>query len=172
VCCLGNHCIAAQNAHSTEASCFVVLVLNFIFSLFFSPLLSLFLVPFSFPLLSRFDPILFPFPEDHLGYCHARGILNSANLHDLNGVGPFEQRYEAMCAAIGQDPALQQPAPFSVVNRTVAYALEDQVLLPVQQQGMDLWWYRTRRAVQTKPHPTASASFLLSPFSSIFFFFF
>ena len=64
----------------------------------------------------------------------------AANLHDADGVGSWETAYAAMCAAVGFDPARNHTVPFDLLNATWAYALEDLVLKPVLDQGMDFWW--------------------------------
>lgn len=45
-----------------------------------------------------------------------------------------------MCLAVGQNPALQLPVNFTVINATLAYALEDVVLQPLERDGVDFWW--------------------------------
>jgi alpha-glucosidase (family GH31 glycosyl hydrolase) len=87
-----------------------------------------------------FDEHLFPFPEDTLGFLKGAGLHVAANLHDASGVGAWEDKYAEMCAAVGQDPSQGKAVPFSIVNKSHAYALEDIVVKAVVDQGMDFWW--------------------------------
>ena len=41
---------------------------------------------------------------------------------------------------MGLDPSKTTVIPFSMVNKTYVYALEDIVLGNVSQAGMDFWW--------------------------------
>ncbi len=70
----------------------------------------------------------------------ALGLHMAANIHDADGVGSWETAYTAMAEAVGINPASQQTVPFNLANSTWAYALEDLVLKPVLDQGMDFWW--------------------------------
>jgi hypothetical protein len=48
--------------------------------------------------------------------------------------------FPALCEALGLDPTTQTVVPFTVVNKTVAYAVEDIVMEALIKQGMDFWW--------------------------------
>jgi alpha-glucosidase (family GH31 glycosyl hydrolase) len=90
-----------------------------------------------------FDRRLFPQPSEVLvDILHDElDLAVSVNLHDDDGVRPYEVMYKQMCAAMGVDPASQQTIPFQVcTNRTYANALEDIVLADVERQGVDFMW--------------------------------
>jgi hypothetical protein len=87
------------------------------------------------------DRHLFPFNEDALAYLKYRGLFVAANLHDSDGVAWYEDTYANMATAVGINPATKQTVPFFAVNSTYMYALEDAVLQPREQDGMDFWWY-------------------------------
>ena len=50
------------------------------------------------------------------------------NLHDANGVGNYDDQFVAMCQSLGLDPNAITSIPFSMVNKSYVYALEDIVL--------------------------------------------
>lgn len=75
-----------------------------------------------------------------MNYLHRRGIFTAANLHDANGVGNYDAMFPQMCAALGLNPSDLTSIPFSMVNKSYVYALEDIVLQPVENMGMDFWW--------------------------------
>lgn len=77
-------------------------------------------------------------PEDVVSYMKARGLAVTLNLHDANGVNFWEDQYTEMRQAVGI--AQGETVPFSVVNETIAYALEDLVLEPIERNGVDFWW--------------------------------
>ena len=64
----------------------------------------------------------------------------SVNIHDKNGVGPWEQEYVPYALAVGIDPLSQATVPFNLSNSTWAYALEDIVIKPRSEEGIDFWW--------------------------------
>lgn len=87
-----------------------------------------------------FDEHLFPYPADTLGLLHDMGLHLAANIHDDNGVGNYDAMFPELCEAIGLDPNTNTVVPFTVVNKTVAYAVEDIVMEALIEQGMDFWW--------------------------------
>lgn len=87
-----------------------------------------------------FDEHLFPYPADSLSALKTQGLRIAANLHDANGVGKYDAEFPAMCKALGLDPNTLTSIPFSMVNKSYVYALEDITLEAVIKQGMDFWW--------------------------------
>jgi alpha-glucosidase (family GH31 glycosyl hydrolase) len=86
------------------------------------------------------DEHLYAPRADAIAYLKSRNLAVSLNLHDAAGVNPWETEYENMCAAVGQDSAKGKQIPFSIVNSTILYALEDVVLKPLEEDGVDFWW--------------------------------
>ena len=70
------------------------------------------------------------------------GLKFGANIHDDDGIGPFETSYEAMAKAVNFDVSNNDTVPFmSCSSPDYAYALEDEVLQPLQKEdGIDFWW--------------------------------
>ena len=84
------------------------------------------------------DRKLYGYPEDAVAYAKHRGLAVTLNLHDANGVNPWEERYADICVAVGCSQG--DPIPFSITNETIMYALEDTVLKPLEEDGVDFWW--------------------------------
>lgn len=77
--------------------------------------------------------------EDRVSYLKHRGLAVTMNLHDANGVNPWEDEYQELAKFLNHDRG--DPILFSIVNETLAYALEDMVLRPLEDQsGIDFWW--------------------------------
>eukprot|EP01094_Clydonella_sp_ATCC50884_P030386 TRINITY_DN9908_c0_g1_i1.p1 TRINITY_DN9908_c0_g1~~TRINITY_DN9908_c0_g1_i1.p1 ORF type:complete len:1085 (-),score=270.03 TRINITY_DN9908_c0_g1_i1:780-3968(-) len=87
-----------------------------------------------------FDKRLFPFPNDALGWLHHKGLAVGANLHDDDGVRSTENMYRQLADVMGYAQNSTATIPFSAVNDTYVYGLEDQVLKPLEDIGMSLWW--------------------------------
>ncbi|KAA0147801.1 hypothetical protein FNF29_07145 [Cafeteria roenbergensis] len=88
-----------------------------------------------------FDTNLYPVPAD-LGDLvrNAEGLMTLVNLHDADGVGSWENEFQALCNTLGVDCSGLQSLPADFVNRTAMNALEDVVWQPVQQQYADYAW--------------------------------
>jgi len=76
--------------------------------------------------------------KDALAYMKTRDLAVTMNLHDASGVNPWEDQYDSMCRQVGCKGG--DPINFSIVNETIAYALEDVVLTPLEENGVDFWW--------------------------------
>ena len=86
-----------------------------------------------------FDKSLFPEPEDTLGYLHERGLSVAANLHDADGINPWEATHSEVARALGLPPNVGR-IPLSLTNQSYMYALEDITVKAVEDLGMDFWW--------------------------------
>lgn len=74
-------------------------------------------------------------------YLKHKNLAVTLNLHDAKGVNEWETQYDAMCKAIGRDKDKNEPVNFTIINRTIALALEDVVLKPLEDRnGVDFWW--------------------------------
>ena len=71
----------------------------------------------------------------------SQNLMLAANIHDAEGVGPNESRYRAACAAAGMNASANETVPFSVANKTLMLAVEDQVLNPlITEDKLDFFW--------------------------------
>ena len=85
-----------------------------------------------------FDANLFPFPADTMGSLAALGLPVLVNIHDADGVGVWEAQFPALAAALGVSTSTA--VPFNLVNKTVAYAVEDIVLGDLLAKGVSAFW--------------------------------
>jgi hypothetical protein len=88
------------------------------------------------------DRQMYPDPPALLSFLHGRGLSVGANLHDAEGVLPFEDAYAAMAKANGIDPASDETVPFHPSSQRYADSLERLVLRPLVADGagLDWWW--------------------------------
>ena len=84
------------------------------------------------------DRRLYQHPADALAFLKHRGLAVTLNLHDANGVAPWEAQYPVLCEFLQCKQG--ETIPFTVVNETVMLGIDDLVLRPLQQQGVDFWW--------------------------------
>ncbi|QCB92378.1 glycoside hydrolase family 31 protein [Cellulomonas shaoxiangyii] len=83
---------------------------------------------------------LFPDPGAFLDDLHARGLRVTLNVHPADGVGPHEDVYEEMCAALGLDPATREPVAFDVTDAAFLTAYFDVLHRRLEAEGVDFWW--------------------------------
>jgi hypothetical protein len=86
------------------------------------------------------NKLLFPDPDDFLKQVHLDGLKATLNLHPASGIQPWEKAYPAMARAMGIDPASKKYIPFDPTNKKWATAYFDDVLHPLEKQGIDFWW--------------------------------
>lgn len=83
---------------------------------------------------------LFPNPEQFLSDLHARNLKSTLNVHPADGIYRFEDAYQAMCKAMGQDPKLGDPVQFDITNRRFMDAYFDVLHHSLEDEGVDFWW--------------------------------
>ena len=87
------------------------------------------------------DEHLFSPSEDAIAYLKHNNLAVTLNLHDANGLNPWETRYEDMCQALNWPVQKNMTIPFTIDNKKIMLALEDVVLKPLEEEnGVDFWW--------------------------------
>ena len=92
-----------------------------------------------------FDPHLFPFPEDSMGYLNAKGLFVTLNLHDASGVNNWDAMFQELVEFTGKGGAVNKitdkTVPMNLVNASVTYAVEDIVLGDlIKNKHVSFWW--------------------------------
>lgn len=83
---------------------------------------------------------LFPDPPAFLGRLHAHGLRVALNLHPASGVRSFEDAYARLARRLGLDPDAGSPIEFAAHDPAFLAAYLDEVLHPLEDDGVDLWW--------------------------------
>ena len=83
---------------------------------------------------------LFPDPERLLRRVHEKGLHITLNLHPAAGCMPYEEAYEAMCEALGQDPGEDKPVACDVTSKEFLSAYFKYLHHPHEEIGVDFWW--------------------------------
>ena len=83
---------------------------------------------------------LFPDPEAFLAHLHDRGLRVTLNLHPADGIRGHEEAYAALARRLGHNTSDDAPIPFDVANPDFMTAYFEEVLAPLEQQGVDFWW--------------------------------
>ena len=56
------------------------------------------------------------------------------------GVRWFEDCYEEMCRAMGQDPSKKEPVKFDITDKKFTENYFDILHHPFEKMGVDFWW--------------------------------
>ncbi len=83
---------------------------------------------------------LIPDPESLLTWLHEHGLKVALNVHPADGVRAFEEAYPRMAAAMGIDPATEQPVDFDIADQHFLANYFEQVHHPLEDSGVDFWW--------------------------------
>lgn len=83
---------------------------------------------------------LFPDHKRFLATLHSKGYHVTLNVHPSHGVRFFEDAYDAMCRAVGQNPTERKQVPFVLGNPTAVAAYFDVLHHPYEAEGVDFWW--------------------------------
>ncbi len=87
-----------------------------------------------------FNTELFPDPYAFLKKLKDDNYHVTFNLHPSMGVRWFEDQYEDMCKAMGQNPAEKKPVPFDITDKKFTENYFDILHHPFEKAGIDFWW--------------------------------
>ena len=97
-----------------------------------------------------FNTDLFPDPAGFLKKLKDDNYKVTFNLHPSMGVRWFEDRYEDMCKAMGQDPKKKQPVEFDITDKKFTENYFKILHHPLEKMGVDFWWIDWQQGTKTK----------------------
>ncbi len=87
-----------------------------------------------------FNTELFPDPDGFLKKLKEDNYKITFNIHPSMGVRWFEDQYEEMCKAMGQDPKTKEPVKFDITDKKFTEKYFDILHRPFEEKGVDFWW--------------------------------
>ena len=87
-----------------------------------------------------FNTELFPDPDGFLKKLKDDNYKVTFNIHPSMGVRWFENQYEDMCKAMGQDPKSKEPVAFDITDKKFTENYFDILHRPFEEKGVDFWW--------------------------------
>ncbi len=87
-----------------------------------------------------FNTELFPDPAGFLKKLKDDNYHVTFNLHPSMGVRWFEDQYEEMREAMGQNPAEKKPVKFDITDKKFTEKYFDILHHPFEKMGVDFWW--------------------------------
>ncbi|MCI5648777.1 MAG: glycoside hydrolase family 31 protein [Fusicatenibacter sp.] len=93
---------------------------------------------------------LFPEPERFLQKLHDRGMKVTLNLHPADGIRSYEECYPRMAKRLGWDISEEEPVNFDIADPDFTEAYFEEVLHPMEKEGVDFWWIDWQQGTDTK----------------------
>ncbi len=93
---------------------------------------------------------LFP---DHVGFMkflHDRGMKVTLNLHPAEGIAAHEKCYKRVAERMGVDTETGESVEFDVADPKFIETYFDEVLHPMEKEGVDFWWMDWQQGNTTK----------------------
>ena len=87
-----------------------------------------------------FNTELFPDPDGFLKKLKEDNYKITFNIHPSMGVRWFEDQYEEMCEAMGQNPEEKKPVKFDITDKKFTEKYFDILHHPFEEKGVDFWW--------------------------------
>ena len=96
-----------------------------------------------------FNTDLFPDPEGFLKKLKDDNYKVTFNIHPSMGVRWFEDQYEEMCRAMGQNPEDKKPVKFDITDKKFTENYFDILHHPFEKMGVDFWWIDWQQGTKT-----------------------
>ncbi len=96
-----------------------------------------------------FNTDLFPNPEGFLKKLKDDNYKVTFNIHPSMGVRWFEDQYEEMCRAMGQNPLDKEPVKFDITDKKFTENYFDILHHPFEKMGVDFWWIDWQQGTRT-----------------------
>ncbi|MBQ2903227.1 MAG: DUF5110 domain-containing protein [Clostridia bacterium] len=87
-----------------------------------------------------FNTELFPDPYGFIKKLKDDNYHVTFNIHPSMGVRWFEDQYNDMCKAMGQNPAEKKPVAFDITDKKFTGNYFDILHHPLEKAGVDFWW--------------------------------
>lgn len=96
-----------------------------------------------------FNTDLFPDPKGFLKKLKEDNYHVTFNIHPSMGVRWFEDQYEDMCRAMGQNPEKKEPVKFDITDKKFTENYFDILHHPLEKMGIDFWWIDWQQGTRT-----------------------
>ena len=93
---------------------------------------------------------LFPDYKSFLKKIKDKNLKITLNLHPADGIRYWEEQYEDMCKAMGQDASTGKYVPFDIANTDFVNAYFDILHKPYEEDGVGFWWIDWQQGTNSK----------------------
>lgn len=99
---------------------------------------------------------LFPDPKGFLHWVKSSNLEVTMNLHPADGIKTWEEQWPAMSKWMGMDTTLHKDIPFEVSNKRFMTGWFNEVLHPMEKDGVDFWWLDWQQWLNDKKYKNLS----------------
>lgn len=92
---------------------------------------------------------LIPDPESLITQLKDSGYAITLNLHPADGIRAFESSYKQIATRLGLDIDNEEPALMKIEDKEFRDAYFEEVLYPLELQGVDFWWIDWQQGSQS-----------------------
>lgn len=96
-----------------------------------------------------FNTDLFPDGDAFIKKLKSDGYHVTFNIHPSMGVRKFENQYEDMCKALGQNPKEEKSVKFEITDKKFCESYFDILHHPFEEKGVDFWWIDWQQGTKT-----------------------
>ena len=96
-----------------------------------------------------FNTDLFPDPEGFIKKLKDDKYHVTFNIHPSMGIRWFEDQYQEMCEAMGQNPDSKEPVAFDITDKKFTEKYFDILHHPFEKMGVDFWWIDWQQGTHT-----------------------
>jgi len=93
---------------------------------------------------------LFPDPDGFLAWLHKKNLHVTLNLHPADGIRAHEDAYSRIAKRMGVDTGSREPVEFDASNPDFLQAYFEEVLRPMEEEGVDFWWVDWQQGETTR----------------------
>ena len=81
-----------------------------------------------------------PNPTSLIRYMHTHGLRTALNLHPSDGIKNSEDKYRNLRSAMGLPSTYNETIPWTIQDYSFARPFFDNIIRPLEKQGVDFWW--------------------------------
>ena len=81
-----------------------------------------------------------PNPTGLISYMHSHGLRTALNLHPSDGISSSEDKYRNLRTAMGYPSSYTSTIPWMIQDYSFARPFFDNIIRPLEKQGVDFWW--------------------------------
>ena len=93
---------------------------------------------------------MFPDPKRFMDWLHEKGMKVTLNVHPADGVRAYEEMYDQMARAMGQDPEKEEKVNFDISDPEFLKAYLEILHRPNEEKGVDFWWIDWQQGKNSK----------------------
>lgn len=96
-----------------------------------------------------------PNPTSLISFMHNHGLRTALNLHPSDGISSSEDQYRNLRTAMGFPSSYTETIPWTIQDYSFARPFFDNIIRPLEKQGVDFWWLDWQQEKTVGEHASA-----------------